>query len=391
MNAASLAPTDPEAALAWRSNGAAALTALAEQRLSAAGSKDDYEAAAELAESALVANPLDGKAIAVIALARNGEGASTDVEPLMRRAATRSQRDTPIQGWLFNNALNRRDYAAALDHANAILLTSTGLTAEVLNNLQIFMTEPAARTALLARLSQAPPWRAEFLTGLVASDAPPDLIYKLLSDLSVSPNPPTNQEILPLLQRLVREGQFDLAYVMWVQFLPKDQRGVIRYAFNGDFEQPLSFLPFDWTFPSPWTSNPRIVDSGDPKYGRAMRLTFTGRRIDHRIVEKVMTLTPGRYRLSGSARAEDLRGERGLVWRVFCLAKDGANLATTTPPLIGTFPWQDFSIDFEVPAEGCRGQTLRLELPIRAEIERVIGGEVWFDNIVVERQPASAS
>jgi hypothetical protein len=386
-NAASLARTDPEAALAWRPDGAAALTSLAEQKLAEAGGKDDYDAVATLAEEALLANPLEARAIALVALARNAAGDASRVEPLMRLAASRTRRDTPVQGWLFNNALGRGDYAGALDHANAILLTNPDLEDEILNNLQVFAAKPEARSALLARLAGAPPWRTDFIELLSNGNAPPDVVFSLLSDLAVSTNPPTVAEIAPILERLVREGQFDLAYIIWLRFLPRDQGGIVKYAFNGDFELAVTGLPFDWSFPGNAGADRAIIDTRETGRGKALRLAFANKRIHRLLAIKLLALPPGRYRLTVDARALDVRSEVGLVWNLVCPGQKPIALAST-PPLKGTVPWQTLKAEFEVPPDVCRGQRLTLEHPARAELERQIGGEAWFDNVVVERLAA---
>ena len=60
----------------------------------------------------------------------------------MLAAAARSRRDTPVQGWLFNDALNRGDYGDALTYADAMMRVSLGLCGEVLTNLLAFIGGP---------------------------------------------------------------------------------------------------------------------------------------------------------------------------------------------------------------------------------------------------------
>jgi hypothetical protein len=266
-------------------------------------------------------------------------------------------------------------------------MTNPELRDEILNNLQAFVATPEARPALLARLANNPTWRSELIALLSNGKAPPDVVFSLLSDLAVSANPPTSAEVAPILERLVREGQFDLAYIMWLRFLPRDQSGVVKYAFNGDFELPITGLPFDWSFPGNAGADRAIIDTRETGRGKALRLAFADKRINRLLAIKLLALPPGRYRLSVDARAFDLRTEVGLVWNLVCPGQKPIALAST-PPLKGTVPWRTLKAEFEVPPEVCHGQRLTLDHPARAELERQIGGEAWFDSLAVERLAA---
>jgi hypothetical protein len=390
INAFGLARTDPEAAVGWRSNASAALVALSEQHLLGAKAQDDYATAITDAERAIAADPLEAHAIALIALSLNAEGETHQVRPLMLRAATRSRRDLPVQGWLFNDALNRGDYSGALQYADALLRVSLDLRNEVISNLKSFIGVPEGRAAILARLAQAPPWRSSMLQAITTSNAPPDMIFALLSDLAQTPNPPTNDEIRPFLNHLVQQGDYPLAYVMWVQFLPKEQRELVRYAFNGDFEFPLSQQPFDWVLPGNNGADLEVVDSGDTTHGRVLHVAFANKRAQPRLAAKTMMLPSGPYKLSASVRTAELDNERGLVWRVYCLSKDRQVIAET-PHVKGTIPWQDFSLDFDVPTENCTTQLLQLEIDAKSSLDTQISGEAWYDNFLVDRRPETAA
>ena len=175
---------------------------------------------------------------------------------------------------------------------------------------------------------------------------------------------------------------------MWVQFLPKEQRGLLRYAFNGDFELPPSSLPFDWVLPNNPGANVEIIESAEPDHGHVLHAEFGNTRAETLLAMKTMILTPGRYRLSGSVKAQEIQSERGLVWRIACIAQSGEIIAET-PHIKGTVAWQSFSADFAVSEENCRAQMMRLEIDARVSLESQISGDAWYDNLAIERLPAT--
>ena len=61
-------------------------------------------------------------------------------------------------------------------------------------------------------------------------------------------------------------------------------------------------------------------------------------------------------------------------------------------PLKGTTNWRTFDADFEVPADACPAQWLRLELDARVELEKdVNGGTIWFDDLTIRRAGTAAT
>ena len=115
-------------------------------------------------------------------------------------------------------------------------------------------------------------------------------------------------------------------------------------------------------------------------------MAFEDRRVPFSHVRQRLALPPGRYVLSGRAKPDGLRTERGLVWSLTC-ASGGAPLGETQP-LRGGGAWRPFGAVFEVPLRGCGGQWLTLRLPARIPAEQRIGGRVWFDALKITRQRA---
>jgi hypothetical protein len=383
-NAVSLARVDPEAALAWKSGSAPALMALAEERLTKAGGDGDFAEANELAARALAANPLEGRALTLMALSDEYRGKNDDAAKAMARAGTRSLRDDTAQGWLFNRSVLGSDFAGAIGHADALLRTESPLGPAVIANLVAFAGEPDARSALLAALSRKPPWRHRMLAELGRSGIEPNVVFALLSDLAASPNPPTAGEIFPFLDHLISKGAFELAYVVWIRFLPKERSGNLKYVYNGDFEYPNSGLPFDWVLVPTPAAGIDILDTGAAERGKALRAAFTGARVKYGLATTDMLLPPGRYRVSGLMKSDGIATERGLHWVLACIDARQTTLLTTTEPQKGSFAWRPFEAEFDVPP-GCRAQRMALRVDSRAALDEQVSGTAWFDDLKVER------
>ena len=48
--------------------------------------------------------------------------------------------------------------------------------------------------------------------------------------------------------------------------------------------------------------------------------------------------------------------------------------------------WQHFTTQFQVPAQDCAVQMLRLELAGRSALDYEAKGAIWFDDISIARQ-----
>jgi hypothetical protein len=378
------ARTDPETALAWRSATPAAMVALAEESLvGGENGSADPDAAERLAERTLYVNPLEERAWRALGLAAALRGDEERAATMMELAGARSRRDAPVQIWLFNRNLARENYEAALANADALLRSRPDLSSELAPFLVWFANEPETRRFLIGHLVTDPPWRSWFLGELSDRMGEPAIVFDVYSALLQEGHPATDAELLPFLRRLLAKEQFELAHLVWLRFLDDEERSDLRYAYNGDFEAPITGLPFDWSISQIRGATAGVVDLS-PERDHVLRVEFANSRIPFDHVAKLMPLPQGRYRLTGEEKATDLQNERGMVWRVSCAEGEKAILAETEL-LAGTTPWRDFAVEFAVPPSGCRAQWLRLVLAARTALEQQVGGEVFYDNVRIER------
>jgi tetratricopeptide (TPR) repeat protein len=376
--------SDPARALAWRSDHPEALY---QQARRLAADPAQQEASAELARRALRANPLDGRSYRVLAGLAEARGDRAEAARLYAVAAQRAPRDALSQAWMLDYHLAEGDLPAAMRNLDLMLRVNPALFTALEPMLLSLASEPQAHEALAERLASAPPWRGRLLA-LVAAKAPDrQAVAPLFDRLRKAPGGLAPAELSAWLDRLGRDGQWGQAYLIWVSQLPPERLQGLGNLYNGSFEWEPGQGAFHWRLAR--VAGARIDRlPTDGAQGRlALRVAFEDRRVPFANVSQLLALAPGRYTLSGQAKPDNLRTERGLVWTVTC-ASGGAALGETEP-LRGNGPWREFEAAFEVPAQNCAAQWLVLRLPARIPAEQRIGGRAWFDAIKITRQRTS--
>lgn len=372
------ARSDPQRALGWRSDHPVALVGAAERLVDG-----DPARAAALARAALAANPLEGRAYRVLGQLAEKRGEQAEAVRLQEIATTRSPRDLRTHAWLQRHYLLSGELSKALRHADLTLRVQPQAGDLQYPVLQILAATPRAQAGLAQLLGRQPPWREGFISHLCRNAPDSDAIAGFMTRLRLGPGGLADSELSAWVDRLTRDGRWDQAYLNWVLALPADKRDQLDNVFNGGFEREPSNSGFDWRFgrvPGAYIERlPTSGASGD----FALRISFEERRVPFDHVRQLLALPPGRYRLSGRARPEGLRSERGLVWSVQCA--DDSKQVAASDPITGQSPWKTFSVPFEVPAGRCGGQWLRLGVPARIRAEQRIGGRAWFDDLRIIR------
>jgi hypothetical protein len=100
------------------------------------------------------------------------------------------------------------------------------------------------------------------------------------------------------------------------------------------------------------------------------------------LAETLTILQPGRYRLSGRAKVEQLPSDSAFQWTVSC-AQTPVPIATAAQKQAGG-GWTDFTVDFAIPPEGCDAQWLRLS---GVGGEGYIPANAWYDALTVQALP----
>lgn len=378
-----LAVSAPETALRWRANDSIALNELAQRELlDPAG---DLDAGQNWARRALYARPVDDRALFLLGLIATRKGDSQRTDVLMTNAGARTWRNPGAQFWLFGRKIQQHEYAQALTHADAALRVDPEVQKLIYPTLAAFIKAAPAFPVLVDFLATVPPWRTAFLGDLSSTLSDQAQLDKLYASLGKSSHPPTKDELRPYLARLIQGKHFQDAYRIWFDSLSASERVNQSRPYNADFALPADSLPFNWTLVPVPGADIQVVALSESK-DRALRIQFSGARVQFANVRQMLVLPPGSYRLTGSVKSDELHTSRGLWWHIFCAASPNINLGHTQP-ISGTVSWRTFTASFEVPASGCEAQWLQLELPARIASEGQIEGQVWYRSLRIT--PAS--
>jgi tetratricopeptide (TPR) repeat protein len=372
-----VAVDQPELALMVDGGNWKALMARAERALK----EERSEEALRDAQSALRADSLAAGALRVLGVVEEKYGSSDNTERLMRAAADVSRREMIAQAWLLARHLQTGDLPEAMSRLDLIFRTqNSALTGKLVSLLLPILSHDDARRELAKLLATRPPWRSNFLTQVSQEAQDPNAVSALYSALGESPAPPLTEELRPFLDRLIRTGRVEEAYVAWMQSLPPERLSGLGYLYNAGFEYPVTNLPFDWVFAR---LDSAVVELNSKTNPPLLQVAFIGGRVSQPLVSHLLALPPGTYQYTGRERSDALANERGLRWRIFCLDQPDGSLAET-PPLLGDTSWRDFAVTFDVGIE-CPVQKLQLELPARVTLEQEVSGEASFASLSIAK------
>jgi len=355
----------------------------AERLRSNAGDSELRHEVRAIARAALSRDPMNARALRILGQVADADDDDLTASRLMQAAARRSLRESVAVFWLMRESFERKDYAATVQYADVLLRTRPQIIAQVIPTLARIAEDKDANGSLKVALGANPPWRAQFFANLQKSITDARTPLDLLLSIKDTPTPPTAAELRDYLALLINNNFYELAYYVWLQFLPHDQLARVGLLFNGGFETRPSTLPFDWQFTSGSGVTIDLARRQDEVGGRALFVEFGLGRVDFRGVSQLVVLPPGTYRLSGQYRSR-LSGRRGLEWRIIC-AGASTPLAKSEMVMGATPVWSDFAVTFTVPPSGCRAQHIRLWLDARSASEQLVTGTVWYDGLQIAR------
>ncbi len=375
-----LATDEPQTALFWEDANPTALTILTQtelEKLDEAHSR----AAANYAARLILRDPLAPGALSLYGMATARMGEVERAEKIVHVAAAHLPIDLVAHGWLYERALKKRDLFAALAELDILLRGRPFMTPQIGPSVEALIGAGAEGEAGFARLlSTSPPWRSSLLAYLSSNLKDADALVRLFGRLQTSAAPATAEEMRPYLDRLVRDGKFDQAYLAWLSQLPPDRLSHLGLLYNNRFQYPVSNLPFDWLIQPVSGASVEIVAEGKES---GLNVEFYGARVSFAHVTHLLMLPPGKYAFSGSGRTENLDNELGLRWRIYC-ASDSAGALATTDLLKKTTAPHSFRVTFSVPPTGCAALMLVLEIPARIALETEVSGSARFSNLSID-------
>ena len=372
-----LAGPAPERALALNSTQPEALLAKAELALVARR----YADAERLASLALRAAPMSGPALRVLGAVAEVHGDSHKAMALIEQAVATTPRDTAGQFWLAINALANRDLPGCLQRLDRLLRIEPEVARDAFPVLATIAVSPAGVADMAKVLAPDPPWRAGFMSDLIAQAPSVIDVLRLFRGITAAGGSVMALESDRLAARMSAAGDWRRLRKLIAETAGSVAASELIHdgAFDGRGRGPL----LGWDIGRVSGADALIGDDPQRAGNRVLHLAFYGRRVPFRHVSQLLLLRPGRYQLSGRVRLSGLETSQGLVWTVSCAR--GATRLGNSEKLRGSSEWRSFSIQFEVPAtDDCGGQDLRLLLDARIAAEQQVVGEAWFDDFTLD-------
>lgn len=194
---------------------------------------------------------------------------------------------------------------------------------------------------LKALFRSEPRLEQETLVVLAADSRNTDAVLALADRDRSGPSAPW---LAPLLQSLVKAGQYSRARHVWasVSAVGLDRQALV---FDANFAQSDAPPPFNWALTS------STVGLAERKRGAGLHVIFYGQE-DGALASQLLILGPGQYRLTTTSAGTPTNAD-ALQWRLTCL---DTNAALASIPLSAALaaPWS-----FAVPAN-CPAQHLEL-------------------------------
>jgi hypothetical protein len=370
-----------ERALAWDPASPEALRVAAGHWL-----EQDPDRALDLARRAFLAAPTDGRALVLLANLYLARGETGLADRLAGHARTLLPTKVAVLLPLADYWDRRGRIDLALEAMGQALAVDGRLGKQLFPLLLKLAENPRTRPALAPFAASPPGWWDGFFADLARRALDREAPLALLAFRRASAVPLSLRERQAMVERLQDDGDWAGAYLLWASGLEPAQRRWLGNLFNGGFE--LEPIPwgFDWRLPRlPGVSAVRQSTFGG-QGEVSLRLGFEGRELVFRHLYQPLFLAPGRYELRLLGRPDRLQGRGGLRWAVRCAGVEDQALGVSER-FLGTSDWRRETVSFEVPADSCTAQVIRLESEGRNLFDHRLQGEIWFDGFAIRRLP----
>lgn len=297
--------------------------------------------------------PLDSGALARAALRASITGQAAVAQSLMTELLHRDPRSRPARLWLMNDALQAGDLGRAAGQVDRLLALNPQMQVQYFPILADLARRRGGEQPVASLLARNPPWREYFLSYLTTRDVGRDLIFRLTAGPTAVAGTGGSAAQAALLQSLVARGDYDGAYLAWINFLPESALAKVAPVYDGGFAGLPGPQPFNWSF------NDGEGASVGVEAGQGLQVDYAGTKAV-RMASQTLLLKPGHYRFDYVAHGSGGRGDDSgsIAWQIQCLPS-GSGVLDLPIADVADRP-AAHAARFAVPA-GCNAQLLTLE------------------------------
>jgi hypothetical protein len=356
---------------------AAALAKQADIMLATDVKKNRVSAITNLAEKALLSEPINPRALRVLGTVYNNANDSSKGSKFFNLAAQQSRRELGVNIWLVEQAIADNNAKQALYYYDIVLRSDSRGKDLLFPKLTQAIGAPEIRVALLPYLKSDAPWMSDFVNYSTYYDANISGLAQLVLLAGGLPKTANYAEArFNLIEKLFQKG--DLQNSLTLGKLTKTEAGPasISVALIQTNVDP-QVTPFQWRTID--------LDSGSsgfeagPKNGVLSLVGWSGFGKKSVVASKILSLSQGRYKISvdGTTRSQDQNSRA--VWVAYC--HDGAKKSEMSRLDVAKQTAAKKSMEVAI-SSNCIAQSLELEIDGGRDPE---GTTVEISNISISK------
>lgn len=369
---------DDIAASQWTHNNSDAILLKAAEL-----AKTDMRAARILVQKAIWYEPVNGRIYMTLAQLWEQEGKFLLAGKSAEIANLLAPREADVQLPLGYFWLHRGLPLPAIKHWSAALEATPSLSKTLFPIMLGIADAPELRNEIAQAIKAASKWWESFFIYTLKNATHEDTIkaiYEARGDKI------EHAARSAYLDHLIAKGMSTDAYFVWLNGLQSGELSALGNIYDGGFEYSVTDEGFGWRN---LKSNAFKVTT-EPTYGskgtKALHVEFQDNVASSLLAYQYLLLDTGRYTFRGKSRADSLSAGKGVFWTMKCLNLNGSTELAKTGYFTGTDIWQGFSIEFDIPAENCPLQQLRLEADGSVNDDfSSYNGSAWFDELEITK------
>lgn len=346
--------------------------------------KENWETAQQLALRAWSKNITSGQAAAQLLAVYVAKEDFTQGDQVASLVSQLWPAHTYTRSQLADYWSKRGDFSKVLPEWNALLIRNRSTHKQLFPVLKQIVNNPQTFNLLLPFMQSPPSWWDNFFIYLTRDQESLNSIKSIYTIRLNADKPLNKNERRYFVQRLIKEQQMTEAYFSWLGGLSRKELALSGLVYDGGFEGDSFNTGFDWSFSKPKGVKIRTRTTSGIRGAKALQITLNHKRLNFRHVSQRLALTPGTYLLSASYRLNRLKTEKGLSWRIYCIA-DKTTKVTESMAFKDRAPWSKFQTRFTIPPQNCVSQLLRLEASSPYAHHHAFKGSLWFDDITISR------
>ncbi|MGH6740525.1 MAG: tetratricopeptide repeat protein, partial [Bradyrhizobium sp.] len=364
----------------WPISGA---TVIAQSDVHALAATNGDAAVATRLGDALLDDPLASEPFYANALLRVRRGNHVAAIRMLEETRRREPR------WVSPRLLLAQQYVVAgrvrqaVDEIAGLVQLGTGVTPQLIEALIPLSNDPSTRGAVLSALRRNPRLRQAFVAYVGAKGGDAGFLF---NSLVAAPNKASlSDEQAAVVSMLVASGDYQRAYLAWINFLPASALSGIAFVYDGNFAGLPGPQPFNWKLSNSGSASAELTRKSSLPQGTALEASYFTEQPDT-LAEQTLVLEPGSYVFSYSAvgsRDGDMGGALG--WSIRCLGKAGTELLQSF--LLPAQP-RRLAARFIIPASDCPAQKISL-VGTSGDVPATIHAE--YSGLMVSRQSPPAA